>query len=197
MRTSSASTSSPPTQGLQDGAGVRLLQAALDDEPLALLHDLLEGHGAHHGGVAKRLQLAMAAVLSALELDHHKVTVDVDAQRVDPAVRAVELPELLRDQQDAVGYDLALVPQQALQVIALAHLRRGERGLRYRLGPVLRHLEDGHGRNVLGQREESAAASLPGFRHRLAALAHQSPPPFCRGNHLRCRHGCTQFHRVD
>jgi len=116
--------------GLQDGAGVRLLQAALDDEPLALLHDLLEGHGAHHGGVAKSLQLAMAAVLSALELDHHKVTVDVDAQKVDPAVRAVELPELLRDQQDAVGYDLDLVPQQALQVIALAHLRRGERGLR-------------------------------------------------------------------
>ena len=90
------------------------------------LDDLVEGHLRDHGGVPDRLQVHVSAVLGAFQLDDDEAAVPVDTEEVDPPSRVFPVAELLRDDQYAVGDDLDLRPQQALEIAPFADTRGGK-----------------------------------------------------------------------
>jgi len=70
----------------------------------------------------------VAAVLGALQLDHHQPRRAIDAQKVDSAVGVLKLAELLGNQQ-VLTQDLDPVANRRLQMLAFQNGLGGKRRL--------------------------------------------------------------------
>lgn len=110
---------------------------------------LVEGHGRHHRGVADGLELDVASILRALQLDDDQVGPAVDREQVDAALAVLPVAELLRDHQQVVGEDADLLAEHALEVLPLLDALLREGGGGQGSEGVVADLEEGHGGFVL------------------------------------------------
>jgi len=92
------------------------------------LHRLRKRHVCNHGGIPNRLQLHVAAILRALQLDDHQIGGAVDGQEIDAPTPGIPLSELLADDVEIPIEDLNLVPQHPLQILSFLHLGRRKIG---------------------------------------------------------------------
>src|SRR5262249_35805919 len=91
---------------------------------LVRVHELREGHSRNHRCVPDGLQLHIAAILGALELDDDEICLLVNAEQVNSSCAVDPSVKLLADHHQAWIKRLNLIAQQSLKVFSLKNIFR-------------------------------------------------------------------------
>lgn len=159
-------------------SGYLLAWSLLDQVGGVGVSDLGEAHRRHHGGIADGLELHVAAIIGALELDDDEAAGFVEGEEVDAPASVLPVAELLGDDEQIVVEGGDVVSEQALEVSTLVHSEGGERSRWTPLEPLVGDLEKRHCRllDEEGPREPVVAAER-GPRRGVRPIADLYPVP--------------------